>query len=299
MKNRWLPILLGLALLAPGFCFAKKNYKDMESKIPYQELDELRVTIELSMAELTLGQTQGNNLLEAKIHYQERRDEPTIHFEQKGKIGYLTIKSGEKEDDDDKGISIKVGRMSIAGSRDEETWELLFSPKVRTSFEISLGLVDGELDLTDLRVYDLSIESGLADLELTFDRPNTEIIENMKFEVGLGDLKANKLGNANFKMLRVETGLGSADLDFSGKWQVKDAEMKIEVGLGSAEITIPETIGVEVQAEEGFLSSVDLDRDIKKIRKGLHRSKNWESAGQRFVIDAEVGLGSLDINISE
>lgn len=287
MKANWIIPAICLLLILPLGTNAGNRYKEIRKIITYEDLDELEVEIEIGIAELIIGRAKGNNLLEADITYNTRHDEPEIRFRKTGKSGRLTIESG-KRDHDDHG----------KGDHDtEDRWELLFSPKVPISFSIEIGLVDGELDMTGLMVRGLDISGGLSDMVLTFDEPNSEIIERIDIEVGLGECNAYNLGNANFETLKLECGLGSTDLELDGEWKVKEAELNLEVGLGSAVVKIPEFLGVEVYKEGSFLSSVSLDRAIREERRGLYRTSNWEDAEHRVSIDAEVGLGSIKIKI--
>lgn len=289
MKTPWVLSFFACLLLVTGQGFTKSRYLDLQKNIPYESLDELRVDIEIGIADLTLEKTTGDFLLEAKIHYKESRGEPRLHFDRSGKVGYLTIKSA---DADENGPTYNNGRGLKS---DEERWELRFSSRIPTSFSLDLGLVDGTIDMSSLKITDLNISSGLSDLELFFDEPNSEIMNELKIECGLGDFNAYNLGNANFQTLRVESGLGSVTLDLSGNWRQAEAEMKVEVGLGAAKVEVPASLGLEVNAEDNFLSALDLYRDLVKIRKGTHRSENWESAVHRLIIDAEVGMGSLKV----
>jgi len=288
--QRWLPIL-GLALLLAGPAWSRDQYEDLVKTIPFEELDELRVEIEIGVADLLVEAVKGNHLLEADIHYKVDRGEPRIRFERSGRVGYLTIKSAESDENDDDGTHVNGLRSG------DENWELRFSPKIPTSFTVDVGLVDGRLDLSGMKVTDLDISSGLSDLDLYFDEPNPVIMKELRIECGLGDFKGRNLGNANFERLRAEGGLGSIVLDLSGQWRVPEADIKVEVGLGSARLEVPASLGVEVHAEENFLASLDLDRHINEVRKGLHRSDNWNRAASKLLIDAEVGLGSLRIEL--
>jgi predicted membrane protein len=113
----------------------------------------------------------------------------------------------------------------------------------------------------------------------------------------MGEFRGVKLGNANFRNLDLESGMGSADLDLSGDWRQPEAEMTLEVGMGSVKVEIPEKIGVEVYNEDSFLASVRLDREIREVSEGVHRTDNWEDADHRVSINAEVGLGSVRIKV--
>jgi len=287
MKARWITAVLITLLMIPQFVGARDRYENLTKNIPFEKLDRLEVDIDIGVAELIIGKVKSNNLLEADITYNQRRGEPDIRFRQSGKTGYLRIESGDSDneynlEDDDRG---------------DEVWELLFTDKVPINFSIDVGLVDGMLNMTGLKVVDLDISGGLSDISLDFDEPNKETIDQMRIEVGLGEFKGFNLGNANFKALKLECGLGSATLDLMGDWRNPEAEMDVEVGLGSAKVEIPSKLGVEVLAEESFLSSINLDRELREVREGIYRSANWEDSHSRISVDAEVGLGSIKIRI--
>jgi hypothetical protein len=295
MIARWTFPLIGLLLILPAAARDHDIYLDLSRTIPYEELDELKVDIELGVANIILAKAEGNNLLEAKIHYKEKRGEPIIKFDKTGKVGYLTIKSAE--DENEAGNHEYNGIHGIKAG--EERWELRFSPKIPTVYNIDLGLVDGTLDMTGLKVSDLELSSGLSDLSMMFDEPNSEKMRELKIDCGLGEFTGKGFGNANFQRLKVEGGLGTVRLDLSGQWRLPEIEASVEVGLGSARLEVPESLGIELNASDNFLSSIDLDRDFLKIRDGRHRTSNWDGAAHRLVIDAEVGLGSLKINRGE
>jgi hypothetical protein len=286
----WIAIIL-TALAGPGWCKGQEKYDDLNKKISFEKLDELQVEIEIGVAELNIAQCAEDLLFEGKIHYLKKRGEPRIEFNRSGKTGYLIIKSADSGDHDEhtyKGLSSS-----------DETWDLRFNSKIPIRFDIEVGLVDGTVDLTGMRVANLTVSSGLSNLELSFFEPNAETLQEMRIECGLGDFKGVRLGNANFRRMRVEGGLGSVKLDLSGQWRQPETQIKVEVGLGSARLEIPASLGVEVTAQDNFLSSLEIDRGIREIRKGLYRTANWEDAGNRLIIDAEVGLGSFKIKRTE
>ncbi len=290
MKTRWIISALCMLFLLSAQSWSKGSYKDLVKNIPYEQLDELKVKIEIGVANLMLEQVQGEGLFEARIHYKASRGEPRISFDRSGKVGYLTIESPESCDENEHEFEGLKGL-----SAGDERWELRFSTRIPVSFEMDLGLVDGTLDMSGLQVNRLSVSSGLSDLELSFNEPNLATMDELRLEVGLGELKANGLGNANFQRLRLEGGLGSATLDLSGSWRLPRAEMQVEVGLGSATLRVPQAVGIELLAEDNFLSSFDLARDIYEIESGTHRSSNWEQAAHKLTIEAQVGLGSLKV----
>lgn len=287
MKTRWILSLISLLLILPAQSIAKDKYETLKRIIEYEKLDELQVEMDIGVAELIVGKSGGDNLLEANIHYQTRRGEPVIRFKKSGGIGYLTIESADKDED--------YNEHHLKKKKDK--WELRFSPKVKIAFNMELGLVDGDLDMTGLQVTDLDFSGGLSDIDLTFDEPNRAVIDDMRLEVGLGSLKCFNLGNANFRNFKLESGLGSARLDLAGNWRLPETDMDLEVGLGSAKVEIPENLGVEVYARDSFLGSVNLDRELRETHEDVYRTSNWDDADHRISITADVGLGSIKVKI--
>lgn len=287
MKSRRLLPIICLLIILPVLSSARDRYERLERQIPYEKLQELEVEIDIGLADLILGKVLGNNLLEASITYDNRYQEPEIKFKKTGNIGSLTIDSGERDED----VDYKNG------NRKDEHWELLFSSNIPIRFILDLGLVDGNLDMTELKIIGLELSGGLSELNLVFDKPNSELIDEIKVEIGLGTLTTKNLGNANFQRLKLENGLGSARLDLRGEWRVRRCRLDLEVGLGSAKVEIPSSLAVEIEREENFLSSINLDRSLREVRDGLYRTSNWDDAAHQLVVNADVGLGSVKIKI--
>lgn len=287
MKPFTITASLALLLILPLESSARDEYEHLEKTIPYEKLGELQVDVEIGIADLVIGQAKGDNLLEAEIRYNVRRGEPKINFKRSGDVGYLTIESGDKKKDYD----------GDDANKGDEDWKLLFGTRIATSFNVEIGLVDAAIDLSGLKVIGFDVSGGLSDIELSFNEPNSEKAKEMTIEVGLGEFTGINLGNANFTKLKLENGLGEAKLDLGGTWRVPEAQLNLDVGLGSATIEIPEGIGVEVFKEDNFLSSVDLDHSIRKVRKGHYRTVNFDDAQHRLTIEAEVGLGCIKIKI--
>jgi hypothetical protein len=221
-------------------------------------------------------------LVWAEVLYNDERIIPQIEYIE-GASGYAKIETK------------KVGEFSLKKwDNNANEWNLRLSNKIPLELEISLGLGEGDLDFTDMQIEDLSLEAGLAEMNIRFDRPNNKEINRLKIESGLGEFTAKGLLNSNFRKLTFEGGLGSAELHFTGEMN-HPAEAKIEVGLGSVEIYLPEGLPVKVYAERGFLSSIDLD-DFRKVHKREWESPNWrEDAPQRLELTIEVGMGSVSV----
>ncbi|MCX6640379.1 MAG: toast rack family protein [bacterium] len=291
MKWKWITTAISMMLILPPISMAQNKLEHLQWVVPFEEIKEFRVELEIGAADLRIGKVQGDNLLEAKIEYLASRGKPEMDYHRTGSIGKLHIISAEQ--DDEKNSHIR------GIHKDSEQWELLLSSKVPMDLTLEMGLVDGIIDLTGMRIINLNLSGGLSDIEISFNEPNPEEIAVAKIEVGLGEFNGIKLGNANFRKLTLDNGLGRANLDLSGLWRVSRADLDLQVGLGKAVVTVPKNLGIEVTAEDNFLSSVDLDRLIAKISDGVFRTANWDKASTQLKILAEAGLGSIKVKIAE
>jgi len=65
-------------------------------------------------------------------------------------------------------------------------------------------------------VKDFDLSTGASSVRLAFNEPNKGSIDQMTIEAGLSKFRAMGLGNANFKSLHFEGGVGKYTLDFHG-----------------------------------------------------------------------------------
>jgi len=260
--------------------------------IPLNGEEELDVNIGFGLGDLELrGHDVAGYLLRSEMTYSQSYYKPTVEYKVLGNRGRLRL------------YTEKFDKYNIVGDkqhkisrddRDKNRWRLEFTRTIPIYYSIDLGLGEGRLDFTDLRVRNLKLQCGLSDVTVLFKRDNKEVLRSLDIGTGLGNVDVKGLGFANMERFSVECGLGSTDLVFDGNLQ-QDIRGKIEVGLGSVSIEVPDDIAVEVRSESSFLSSLNL-HGFDRVGNNLYRSGNWKSARKRIYMEIEVGLGSVDIN---
>ncbi len=288
MKTKICILVLILLALLSAQDIVSKQYE-----LPYKGEEELDATIDFGLGELKIAKGAGRDrLVEALLEYDADIVSPVIDYKVLGNRGRLKMYT---EDIDDIFVtSWKKRKRHDESDFRRNSWDLAFSREVPISFDIDLGLGKGELDFTDLRVKDLRLECGMSDVTMEFRDINREVLQNLSIESGLGNVEIYGLGNARMERLDVECGLGSTVLSFDGDLQ-NLVKGQISVGLGSVELQIPENVGVEIEAESSFLSSINLP-DFDEIDDDVYRSENWRKSDYRIYLIVEIGLGSVDID---
>lgn len=190
-------------------------------------------------------------------------------------------------------------RLQTRIEGNDNRWELNLSPDVEWRLKADIGAAEATLDLGGLSVSELQFEVGAADVRIDFSTPNQTTLNFFKISAGACDLKMNDIGNARFDRLEFDGGVGSFRLDFSGQFDYR-ADARIAVGLGSVHIIIPSEVGVRLETDNNFLSSIKFSKRIlKRVHEDedVYETDNFDTAKGQLILQLEIGMGSANIEI--
>ena len=219
---------------------------------------------------------------------------PMIDYEIVGNQGRLTIRIADKkikkrkredwEEDEDYEIEIDEAY--------ENECYLNFSPNVPLDLKMDFGVVKGELDLGGLRLEECEISTAVSKATIDFSEPNPIRLDELQIENGVGKLNVFNLGNANFSDFKFEGGVGKYVLDFDGTY-TRDASADIEIGMGKLTVFLPNDIGVRIEVEKSFLSSLNIDKVYKE--DDYYYNDLWNSGKPNLDIQIESGIAKIVI----
>jgi hypothetical protein len=248
---------------------------------------EVKVVISSTFGHVRIARGEPEKIVVAETD--EREPSPLrLSYSIRNRIGYLEITLGEASEGEGKHGVFRV--HNIEGG----TWTLLFGTAIPISFDIEQAVGKGEYDMSGLQIKDFTLNNGASDVVLTFNEPNTAVIENLSIESGVSKFIGLRLGNANFKRFRFQGGVGSSTLDFSGAL-AREVDVDVELGLGALTVMIPEETGARVFYDEGWMSRIDYDRDFTKVGDNQYSSENYGAARGKMNIRIEAGLGSVKL----
>ncbi|MFQ6615506.1 MAG: hypothetical protein ACE5HZ_01885 [Fidelibacterota bacterium] len=262
-------------------------------------INRMDVTISTSLGSLTLSPNPDTNQIAGKIYYHPALVTPRIEYDTMGSRGELDIRAEHgSEFDFDEEYSFPKGLegrwKDLEGKKYHSELDLRLPPGIPMNMNLKLGLGEADLDLTRLTISDLQLECGLSDVDISMESANTVRSRTLTIETGLGELTARHLGNLKAKTIRVEVGLGSADLDLSGD-EIEDTIGRIEVGLGSLNLILPRRANIRLEIDKSFLSSVDVD-DLTQ-EGDVWVSDRWEPDRPTLDLEISVSLGSVDVDV--
>lgn len=284
-------IAIGAALILGlgGFTFLLTDFKQVKS-IPLGSERELKATVEGGLADVRIARGTASTILSAEVARENgAREDGSVSYSTRGGIGYVGVELNPDGEAHEKGK--KKGKSFHIHS---SSWKLLYTDAVPISFDIELGLGEGDIDLSGLNVKDFDLSTGASSVRLAFNEPNRGSMETMSIEAGLSKFRAMGLGNANFRRLRFEGGVGKYTLDFHGALK-REVDVDAEVGLGALIIVIPSNIGARVIYEKNWICDFDIDRDFTEQEDGAWQTPNYATAAGRINLRVEAGFGSVEI----
>jgi hypothetical protein len=249
---------------------------------------EVNLVLSSSFGTVILTRGDAGKILSAEGGKQGPESNIAMDYNIRNRVGYceLTLGDAEKTQEGKHSFSLK--------GFDRGKWYLKLTDAVPVSFDVQLGVGRGDFDLTGLQVKDFSLSTGASDVTLAFDEPNKTVIDNLTIESGFSKFDGRNLGNAHFKHMRFQGGVGAYTLDFAGQLNT-EVDVDIEVGLGVLTMYIPRNVGAQVFYEKSWASRIDCDQDFEPSGDNAYVTSNYATAEGRMNVRIDAGLGSVKI----
>ena len=295
VKTLWSLLLIPIALVLTGCCCVvcpleegiSQRLVNRISAGPAQHQtyrvdleDAERVRVDVRFGGGTLDVQPGDTaLLDAEFTFNVDGLEPQVDYEVLDGRGELFIRQ-----------DLDKAAWSLTTELRNE-WRLSFTDRVPLEMALAVGASRGTLELGGLRLSDLQLDCGAADLTVRFGAANQEPMRSLSVRSGAARLDLVGLGNAGAESMRFDGGLGRYTFDFQGEWN-RSMAAHIVGGASQVVLRIPRDIGVQV-----------CPRDLRRADwSGLSQSgscyvnEQYQQADIRLEIELELGLGELRVD---
>lgn len=195
-----------------------------------------------------------------------------------------------------------VGQMisnQVFGSDEEVTeklWKVYLTDSKPYSLDLVYGLGNANVDLSGLAIKRLKINTGSADVNVSYSSGLENQIEMDTFfvKVDVGSLNVKQLSLSKSKVVMVDVGFGNMFLDFSNK-PLTNNHVKGSVGAGNLVIQLPgEEVPVLVKINESWLCSISLSKGLQRIGENTFANAAYEkNPANALTFDLDVSLGKI------
>ena len=279
-KKRYILLIL---LFLIFFVSAYESMADEENGenrvIPLGEVDSLRVTIKFGAGKLDLISGQ-EDVLEGNFQYDKSILKPNVQYEILGGTGILTLSQSIKKDLD---LPFPY----------KNSWNLKLPSGVPLQLYINTATYSGDIDLTNLQIENLYLNSGASQTNIVFNQPNLIDLKNINIKTGASTIKMLGLANANFNEMNFTGGAGSYTFDFSGNL-TKKSKVNIDAGAAKIILKIPSNMGTKIIFRNFPASKLDA-RGFIKINDQTYISPEYGKSAAE--LDVEINGGLIDVEV--
>ncbi|MHB8070392.1 MAG: toast rack family protein [Candidatus Cryosericum sp.] len=193
------------------------------------------------------------DLMYATFIYNVSTWRPFVDYIAKGNEGVLTVRQPS-------------GTTNTLGGSYRNEWNIRLNDTTPIDLSLNTGAGDTDMDLSGTMVRSLNVDSGASSTTI-------------------------KASPKAMKNLEISAGVGEVILDLTGDWQ-NSANIKVNGGVGSIKLTVPQNVGVTINAKRG-LGSIDAQGFSKD--GNTYRNAKYGTPGVNLTIELSVGVGSVTI----
>jgi hypothetical protein len=239
--------------------------------------------------------SQNDDIL--NIYSNQDIEEYSHSFKQEVRDGICYLKLS-LEQEGDKGVGTMISSQ-VFGSEEnvsDKIWKVYLTDSRPYNLDLSYGLGNANVDLSGLAISKLKINTGSADVNVSYSSGLENKVEMDTFfvKVDVGSLNVRQLHLSRSRLILADVGFGTMMLDFSSK-PVVNNHVVGSVGAGSLVILLPSAeIPVMVKINESWLCSVSLSRSLQKIGDNTFANAAYtDNPKDALTFDLDVSLGNI------
>lgn len=203
------------------------------------------------------------------------------------------------EQEGQKGVGTKISYQVFGADTqpNDKFWKIYLTESKPYSLNLDYGLGNANIDLSGLSINRLKINTGSADVNVSFNSgmENKVDMDTFFVKVDLGSLNVKQLNLSRAHVMIADVGFGNVMLDFSDKPLVSN-RVKGSVGAGSMVILLPsDEVPVLVKISDSWLCSVNLCKSLKRIGTDTYANAAFSNKNSKdaLIFDLDVSLGKI------
>lgn len=211
------------------------------------------------------------------------------------RTNYISL---ELEDYNKKGLShaITYNMFSEPDKDEKDFWKVYLTEDKIYNLNLNYGVGDANINLSDLSVAKFRLESGSANVNVSYDEGKINKCEMDTFAVSvdMGTVSIDRMHASKVKYVLAEVGFGTVILDFSEGIDYK-CKIKATIGAGNLKVRIPEDAAPSiVNYKNSPLCKMSLEEGFEKVDEGVYINKSFSpDATNLLEFDLDVALGNI------
>ena len=247
-------------------------------------LKKIKANIDFSGGLITIKASDSSNNINGFIEFNPELFQPNLKFTSISRTGILDLSTNFEFD-------LNLGKQNNDYGNKAE---ILLPTSIPINFNLDYSLSTIEMDLDKIEVSSFNFDLGLGSAILDFGNKLQSDCNYITVDVGMGSATIKNIGNLECDETKIECGMGSMLLDFSGEIY-KNRDYDISVGMGSVEIQIPNDVNVLFKTDQSLLSNLELE-NMDLIKTNVYRNEKFDKDKPTLIFNCSIGLGSITLN---
>ncbi|MGH7656273.1 MAG: hypothetical protein ACREN6_16600 [Gemmatimonadaceae bacterium] len=268
-----------LAVIAAATPASAQTWRTIDASRQLRDTAAVATHIDYAAGKLDLKPATTSALYSATVRYDADRAEPVASFDTAGRVLSLGVRL------------LGTHVSNVDDEHDAGSMQAELSAAVPMDLSLELGAVEANLQLGGLRLTDLSLRSGAADVSARFDKRNRETLGTMTLQVGAAQVKLFDAANSGVSRIVAEVGAGSLSIDFGGVL-THDVDITATLALGGLALNVAPSDGVFVD-ERTLLGGFKKD-GFTKGADGWY-SDNYKSAVRHVRVHLRAFMGGMTL----
>lgn len=272
-------ILRGVGLLAvSGSAAWGQRWRTLDTSRQLRDSSAAEVRVQYGAGKLELRPlATSGDLYTMSLRYDAEHSEPLARWD-------ATTRRLE--------VGLRGSHGTWNGSSDDKgSMHLDLSPALPLRVALEVGAIEGDLQFGGLRLSELTLKAGAADVVARWDQPNRERLGRLTVDAGAASVRLVRAGNAHADRIALNMGIGGLELDLGGEW-TREIVIDARVAMGKFTLRLPEDVGLEVNSSS-FL--MDFEKAGLRKRGNAWYSTDYDAAPRRVRLELSGAFGKLAI----
>ena len=168
-------------------------------------------------------------------------------------------------------------------------------PDIPTSLSLELGKGGSMLDLSDIKLKNLKINSAFSDVLISYDKPNQVSMDKMDIQAANAKVVIKNLEQALAKLIIIQNEMGETKL-FVGDKSFPASDIHINSGVGDCTLIVDKDQPTKLILKSGIFSNVEVSDEFKPHGKGTYVNQAYQKDPAKCIkIFCTVDFGNISI----
>ena len=283
--------VVGVTIAGLGFGQIKKQFSVEDNA----SCDKIKLTVRSNSGTCFLKPSHNPEIL--SVFSNQSTDDFSHQFKKtvNGKTCEVMLALEEEQSE---GLSYTISTKVFGPEKpvQEKFWKMYLTDAKPYILDLNYGVGNANIDLSGLAVQNLKINTGSADVNVSYHSGLENLIEMDTFfvRVDLGSVSAKNLSLAKPKYVMANVGFGNLMLDLSTTPSVSNHVVG-SVGAGNLIILLPsEDTPVFVKIKDSWLCSVRMTNSLNKISENTFSNAAYaKDPKNALTFDLDVSMGNI------